>query len=77
LKPLRVVLERLEYCLEKSLIVLELPRGWKVVQLIYLEVKIIWKSERSMLKLSLSSMLSAAPELERFRVVILASSCGA
>jgi hypothetical protein len=33
----------LEYCLEKSSIVLELPRGWKVVQLISLEVEIIWK----------------------------------
>jgi hypothetical protein len=30
----------LEYCLEKSSIVLELPRGWKVVQLICLEVEI-------------------------------------
>jgi hypothetical protein len=30
----------LEYCLEKSSIVLELPRGWKVVQLISLEVEI-------------------------------------
>jgi hypothetical protein len=29
--------------LEKSSIVLELPRGWKVVQLISLEVEIIWK----------------------------------
>jgi hypothetical protein len=35
----------LEYCLEKSSIVLELPRGWKVVQLISLEVKIIWKCD--------------------------------
>jgi hypothetical protein len=29
--------------LEKPSIVLELPRGWKVVQLIILEVEIIWK----------------------------------
>jgi hypothetical protein len=33
----------LEYCLEKPSIILELPRGWKVVQLISLEVEIIWK----------------------------------
>jgi hypothetical protein len=33
----------LEYFLEKSSIVFELPRGWKVVQLINLEVEIIWK----------------------------------
>jgi hypothetical protein len=33
----------LEYCLEKSSIILELPRGWKVVQLICLEVEVIWK----------------------------------
>jgi hypothetical protein len=31
--------------LEKSSIVLELPRGWKVVQLISLEVEIIWKCD--------------------------------
>jgi hypothetical protein len=35
----------LEYCLEKSSIVLKLPRGWKVVQLICLEVKIIGKCD--------------------------------
>jgi hypothetical protein len=45
LKPLRVILSVLEYCLEKSSIVLELPRGWKVVQLISLEVEIIWKCD--------------------------------
>jgi hypothetical protein len=33
----------LEYCLEKSSIVLKLPRGWKMVQLISPEVEIIWK----------------------------------
>jgi hypothetical protein len=33
----------LKYFLEKSSIVLELPRGWKVVQLINLEVEIIGK----------------------------------
>jgi hypothetical protein len=33
----------LEYFLEKPSIVLELPRGWKVVQLISLKVEIIWK----------------------------------
>jgi hypothetical protein len=31
--------------LEKSSIVIELPRGWKVVQLISLEVEIIWKCD--------------------------------
>jgi hypothetical protein len=31
--------------LEKSSIVLELQRGWKVVQLISLEVEIIWKCD--------------------------------
>jgi hypothetical protein len=31
--------------LEKSSIVLELARGWKVVQLICLEVEIIWKCD--------------------------------
>jgi hypothetical protein len=36
-------LSALEYFLENSSIVLELPRGWKVVQLISLEVEIIWK----------------------------------
>jgi hypothetical protein len=35
----------LEYYLEKSSIILELPRGWKVVQLISLEVEIIWKCD--------------------------------
>jgi hypothetical protein len=35
----------LEYCLEKSSIALELPRDWKVVQLISLEVEIIWKCD--------------------------------
>jgi hypothetical protein len=35
----------LEYCFEKSSIVLELPRDWKVVQLISLEVEIIWKCD--------------------------------
>jgi hypothetical protein len=35
----------LEYWLEKSSIVLELPRGWKVVQLISLKVEIIWKCD--------------------------------
>jgi hypothetical protein len=35
----------LVYYLEKSSIVLELPRGWKVVQLIRLEVEIIWKCD--------------------------------
>jgi hypothetical protein len=35
----------LEYFLEKSSIVLELPRGWKVVQLICLEDEIIWKCD--------------------------------
>jgi hypothetical protein len=29
--------------LKKPSIVLELPQGWKVVQLISLEVEIIWK----------------------------------
>jgi hypothetical protein len=38
----------LEYCLEKSSIVLELPRGWKVVQLISLEVEIIWKCKSNL-----------------------------
>jgi hypothetical protein len=31
--------------LEKSSVVLELARGWKVVQLISLEVEIIWKCD--------------------------------
>jgi hypothetical protein len=35
----------LEYYLEKSSIVLEMPRGWKVVQLISLEVDILWKCD--------------------------------
>jgi hypothetical protein len=35
----------LEHYLEKSSIVLELLRGWKVVQLISLEVEIIWKCD--------------------------------
>jgi hypothetical protein len=43
LKPLRVVIERPRVLLGEVSIVLELPRGSKVVQLISLEVEIIWK----------------------------------
>jgi hypothetical protein len=41
----RVVLEHPHVLLGESSIVLELPRGWKVVQLICLEVEIIWKCD--------------------------------